>query len=246
MGGSVRRSISTQGVEALGGPGSVLARQKRDHVELEGLLRLRQLPQAPPGPAQEEVLTAVRRLVFSHAFAEEAVLWPLVRRVLPDGEELTLRIEQEHQEINELMTRVETLPVHVPDRGVVIDRLVEALQRDVRDEEDVVLPRLQAAVSGPELRRLGCSWEAVRRTAPTRAHPPAARRPPGNALAAVPLTVLDRARDLLDRGCRRAPVLAPVLTSANRVLAGVAGAVEHLGPVQCGEHPATRQGRTAP
>ena len=71
------------------------------------------------------------------------------------------------------------------------------------DEEDVLLPRPQAVLSRTRLRALGPAWEVVRRTAPTHAHPVVARRPPGNVLAAVALSVLDRARDLVDgsRGC---------------------------------------------
>src|SRR4051812_17086891 len=81
----VPRSIAEQSVEELGGPGSVLVRQRRDHIELDRLLN--DLDGAT-GAAQEEVLARIDRLVFSHAFAEEAVLWPVLRRVLADGEEL--------------------------------------------------------------------------------------------------------------------------------------------------------------
>ncbi|MCW2666107.1 MAG: Hemerythrin cation binding domain protein, partial [Frankiales bacterium] len=167
------RSIADQTVEELGGPGSVLARQRRDHVELDGLLtRLA----GTSGPAQDEVLQRVCRLVFSHAFAEEAVLWPALRTALPDGEELTLRVEQEHQEINELVLRLQAASPQ--ERPALLERLVALLQQDVRDEEDVLLPRLQEAVDAATLRRLGASWELVRRTAPTRPHPVVARRPP--------------------------------------------------------------------
>jgi hypothetical protein len=34
-------------------------------------------------------LRALARLVFTHAFAEEAVLFPVARRVLPEGDPLT-------------------------------------------------------------------------------------------------------------------------------------------------------------
>lgn len=84
------RSIADQTDDELGGPGSVLVRQRRDHVELDRLLH--ELDGAT-GTAQEEVLTRIDRLVFSHAFAEETVLWPVLRRVLPDGDALTLQVE---------------------------------------------------------------------------------------------------------------------------------------------------------
>lgn len=234
------RSLSEQTVDELGGRGSVLARQRRDHVELDGLLaQLR----STSGQEQNEVLTRTARLVFAHAFAEESVLWPAVRRALPNGEALTLEIEQEHQAINELFTRLEVLPPEHPDRPALLDRLVDLLQNDVRGEEDELLPRLQATVDVPTLRRLGRTWEVVRRTAPTRPHPRVARRPPGNVLAALPLTVLDRSRDTLDAAARRAPApLGTASATLSRLLAVAAGAVERLDPMQRGEDPSTRSG----
>lgn len=189
------RSLRDQSERELGGRFSVLVRQKRDHAELGRLLA--QLEGTPP-IQQGTVLRAIYRLVFPHAFAEEGVLWPVIRRVLPEGEALTLQIEQEHQEVNELVTRLEGLTATDPRRAAVLRRLVLVLDEDVRDEEDQLLPRLQARLGPRSLRALGIAWEVMRRTAPTRAHPVVARRPPGNTLAAVPLSVLDRLRDRAD------------------------------------------------
>jgi hemerythrin superfamily protein len=235
------RSIAEQSQEQLGGAASVLVRQRRDHAELGRLLgRLA----AAEGAAQEAVLNRIARLVFPHAFAEEAVLWPAVRKALPDGEPLTLRIEQEHQEVNELWAALERTASDDPHRRALLDRLVRVLQEDVRDEEDVLLPRLQAALDTAALRRLGVAWELVRRTAPTRPHPVVARRPPGNALAALPLTLLDRTRDHLDGwGSGEGRVAGPS-RAASRALASVAGRIEQLPPLRRGETASTRSGRT--
>ncbi|MGP3706797.1 hemerythrin domain-containing protein [Gordonia paraffinivorans] len=148
------------------------------------------------------MLNDLCRLVFPHAFAEEVVLWPALRRRLADGEQLTLEVEKEHQAINELFTSLEKLGVDSPEHHRLFDEIVHLLREDVRDEEDVLLPRLQQACTREDLIRLGTYWQAVRSTAPTRPHPVVARRPPGNALSALPLTVLDRSRDLLDAAAR--------------------------------------------
>ncbi len=235
-------SIAGQTVEQLGGRSSVLARQCRDHIELDGLLD--QLQQTV-GTAQDEVLTRIWRLVFPHAYAEETVLWPLIRTVLPDGEDLTLQIEREHQEINELAAALDRRSATAGDRNQLITQLVLLLRQDVRDEEDVLLPRLQEALAPAHLRRLGRTWEVVRRTAPTRPHATVSRRPPGNLLAAVPLSLIDHSRDGLDRVARAGR--GPLRTSAialSRTLAGVAGGVERLAPMRHGEHADTRPGRT--
>uniref|UniRef100_UPI001359366C hemerythrin domain-containing protein n=1 Tax=Puerhibacterium puerhi TaxID=2692623 RepID=UPI001359366C len=195
-------SIAAQTDAQLGGRTSVLVRQKRDHVRLDRLLR--QL-EGTHGRQQEEVLQRIYRLVFPHAFAEESVLWPVMRRALPDGHALTLEVEQEHQEVNELVTRLDDLDADDPGRGPVLERLAEVLREDVRDEEDELFPRLQAVTGPAELRRLGVYWEVVRRIAPTRAHPVVARRPPGNVVSALPLSVLDRLRDAAEAAARRSP-----------------------------------------
>lgn len=235
-------SIAEQTLEQLGGRGSVLARQRRDHVELESLL---QRLQQTTGTEQGDVLTRIWRLVFRHAYAEETVLWPVIRAVLPGGDALTLQVEREHQEINELAAALDGRSATAGDRGQLISRVVVLLRQDVRDEEDVLLPRLQAALHVSRLRRLGRTWELVRRTAPTRPHPTVSRRPPGNVLAAVPLSLLDHSRDGLDRAARSGSRSAQATATAlSRLLAGVAGAVERLAPMRHGEHADTRSGRT--
>lgn len=232
------RSVADQNVAELGGRISVVSRQKSDHVELDRLLhRLRESSHEEQLP----VLLDLYRLVFPHAFAEESVLWPVMRRVLPDGEELTLQVEQEHQEVNELVTRLEQLELGSSERQTALERLDEVLREDVRDEEDELFPRLQERVPVSQLRLLGIAWEVVSRVAPTRAHPIVARRPPGNVIAALPLTVLDRSRDRLDAmRLRGAGPADGALHAATSALTRAAHAVEHHPAMRRGEHPSTR------
>ena len=238
----MKPSIAKQTVEELGGPGSVLVKQRNDHAELDVLLaRLR----TAKGPEQDAAVTRVCRLVFTHAFAEESVLWPALRRSLPDGEELTVQVEREHQEITEVVAALERSGRSTPERDELIERAVALLDEDVRDEEDVLFPRLQAALEPGDLRRLGRQWQLVRHISPTRSHPVVSRRPPGNVLAALPLSALDRTRDFLDERALDGPgPLASGARRASSALAALAGAIEHLPPFRAGEDPSTRPGRT--
>ena len=231
------RSLADQSPEELGGRWSILNRQRNDHSRLDRILD--RLP-ATSGDERDELLNRICRLVFSHAFAEEAVLWPALRRHLDDGEELTTRVEREHQEITELVAALERSAPGDAQRPQLVDRTVAMLRQDVRDEEDVLLPRLQEAVDARTLRRLGMSWELVRRTAPTRTHPIVSRRPPGQTLSALPLTVTDRLRDGLDHAARRAPQpVRPVLVSASNTLGAAARRIEQLPVMRRGERPET-------
>lgn len=228
-------TVAEQTVEQLGGDGSLLVRQRKDHAALDGLL---QEVARTDGTGQDEVLTRLGRLVFPHAYAEETVVWPVLRSVLPDGEELTLRNEQEHQRINELFSALDRTPPG-PAREPLLTELDAMLRTDARDEEDLLLPRLQQALSAQQLRRLGRTWELVRRTAPTRPHAVVSRRPPGNVISGLPFALLDRSRDALDRTARAVPSLDAPCTAVSRALARVAGALEHVPPLTRGEHPST-------
>ncbi|WP_282798376.1 hemerythrin domain-containing protein [Streptomyces sp. CC224B] len=207
------RTSEDQSAAELGGPGSVLARQRRDHAEMNLLMEYYQ--SLDPGQGREKVLKNLLQLVFSHAFAEETVLWPAVRRHVVDGEELTALVEAEHQQINDLTTDIERLPCGAPGREEKVRQVFALIRQDIRDEEDQILPRLQVSIDPAALRRLGAAWEAVRRSAPTHPHPAVPRRPPGNALMGLPLSCYDRARDAIGTSAHGPTV--------ERALAGLAG-----------------------
>ena len=233
-------TIADQSTEELGGRTSILARQRADHARLERLMaRARQTAEAG-GIAHQVALRAVARLVFTHAFAEEAVLFPAARRVLPEGDPLTLRIETDHQEVDELVTRLDRSSSTGPEHRELMERTFAVLDHDVRTEEDELLPRLQQLLGTKKLRLIGWQWELVRRISPTRPHPVVSRRPPGQILSALPLTVLDRARDLLQKldELTRCRFNGP-LSAADHLLALSADAVERIPLLQRGEPPET-------
>ncbi|GAB2860537.1 hypothetical protein GCM10027074_29710 [Streptomyces deserti] len=219
------RTIAEQTVEQLGGRDSVLARQRRDHVEMDRLMNEYQV--LVDGEDRERVLKETVQLVFSHAFAEETVLWPAARRSVADGEELTARVEDEHQQINDLVADIEGLEPGDPEREEKVRRVFALIRQDIRDEEDLLLPRLQKAMDTAQLSRLGAAWEAVRRTAPTHPHPVVPRRPPGNAALGVPLSLFDRTRDALGPG-GPLTVTKKVLTALAGLLVSAAAAVALL------------------
>lgn len=207
------QTIKEQTAEQLGGPSSVLARQRRDHAEMDRLMD--RYSTLADGADRERVLQETVQLVFSHAFAEETVLWPAVRRSVEDGHELTLRVEEEHQQINDLVADIERLSPDSPEREEKVQRVFALIRQDIRDEEDLVLPRLQQALPAAQLRRLGTAWDTVRRSAPTHPHPVIPRRPPGNAVLGVPLGLYDRMRDAFR--------LSTPMAAAKKVFTGLAG-----------------------
>ena len=66
------------------------------------------------------------------------------------------------------------------------------------------------------------------------------RHPVGNVLAALPLTVIDRTRDAVERVARRSERLREPLTRTSKVLAGAAGVVEQAPFMRSSERSSTR------
>jgi hemerythrin superfamily protein len=237
------RTVAHQSRSEMGGRLSVLALQRADHMRLDRLMTRARSTVRTGGREHARVLRSLARLVFTHAFAEESVLFPAARRALPEGDPLSLHIETAHQQVDELVARLDGSSADDPEHEELMLRTFAVLDEDVRSEEDVLLPRLQQELSVRQLRAVGLAWLLVRLVAPTRAHPVVSRRPPGQVLSALPLTVLDRTRDnvqRLDEVTRgRATV---VLGRADRALARAAGAVERFPLLRVGERAETSTG----
>ena len=112
------RSLAEQNAAEPGSRWSVLERQKQDIMRDRSLEGLR----GSSGPGQDEVLRRVSWPAFSHALAAETVLWPAIRRALPDGQERTTRIEEEHQQIKETRARLEQIDPDGAERPALVDR----------------------------------------------------------------------------------------------------------------------------
>ena len=73
-------SLTEQAAEEMGGPLSVLTRQRRDHARLDRMPG--QLPQVT-GADEDELLNRICRLVFSHAFARSRSCGPRCGGICP-------------------------------------------------------------------------------------------------------------------------------------------------------------------
>ncbi len=194
-------SVAGKTFDELGGPDSILVRQRLDHAVLDRLMTEAQRAAAPKEFAR--AVGELSRRALQHAFAEETVLFPVYRERFGDrADELTADVESKHQEINDLLVQIDGAPDDARTRAAV-DRVCALIRADAREEEDVLLPRLLAELDPDALRRLGSAWEAARVAAPIRPHPRVSRRPPGNVLAGPFLAVWDRLRGAVAPRVRR-------------------------------------------
>lgn len=132
-----------------------------------------------------------------HSVAEEQYLYPTARKALPNGDELADHELQEHAEAEEVMKAIENTEAGDPKFDELVAKLIADIRHHLQDEEKDLLPKLRAACDAGELRELGQKFERAKKMAPTRPHPSAPDRPPGNKILGPGVGLIDRVRDAL-------------------------------------------------
>jgi hemerythrin-like domain-containing protein len=168
-----------------------------DHREFERIFQeLEQLR----GRTDEASLRRKRELVddvtiglVKHSVAEETQVYPRVEKQV-DKEEAE-HSKEEHAEAEETMKRLERMDPDDPDFDGAVDELIREIRHHVQGEESRMFTELRASFTADELMAMADQVEAVKKIAPTRAHPMTPNEP-GVRLAVGPVaSLLDHLRD---------------------------------------------------
>jgi hypothetical protein len=120
---------------------------------------------------RRELTNRVTRYLLRHWLREELYLHPLVRKVLPDGEQIVRHDVAEHAEAARIMKELAGIDPRHPALDKPFDRLVRTLiayvRRHIEDKESDLLPRLRGLCDPLELRELGTRFHRAEHTAPT-------------------------------------------------------------------------------
>ncbi|WP_328307996.1 hemerythrin domain-containing protein [Actinomycetospora sp. NBC_00405] len=168
-----------------------------EHREVEALFAELEARFGASGPEVEDIAQRVVTRLVQHSVAEEVHLYPLVRRVLDDGDALAEREIAEHDAAERTMKRLEALPARSADFWMTYRILTNLIAQHVGEEEQYLFPRLAAAVAKEDREQIGDRILSTEKTAPTRPHP--ASPSEGGALAALApgAGLVDRLRDAL-------------------------------------------------
>lgn len=169
-----------------------------DHRTVEQLFQ--QLELASKTSAVENQRDLAQRLVRDlsvHAAAEEQVLYPALRRSLDDGERLADEGIAEHGELRQLLADLDGAQPHDDRFFPGFRRVMEIVRAHAAEEETTVLPRLREALGQEQLYELAEALSNAKRLAPTRPHPHAPARPPGNIVVGAAASLADRTRDVI-------------------------------------------------
>ncbi|MEU8086238.1 hemerythrin domain-containing protein [Micromonospora sp. NPDC049101] len=167
-----------------------------DHREVETLLVELETRQGPPEHRRRLADVVIAELV-RHSVAEEAYVYPIARKALPDGDEIADREISEHADAERTMKEWESVDPSDPRFDELLAHLADTIRQHVREEENELFPRLRAATAREELIDAAGKVLTVKRVGPTRPHPSTPDHPPANRLLAPGIGLVDRIRDAL-------------------------------------------------
>ncbi len=181
---------------------------RQDHKSVLGMLEV--LDGAPTGSGAlgSGLETMVNNLIIAesqHEAIEEQFFWPAVRDALDDGDELADTAVQQEQEGKRVLQRLEDGKPGGADYHDALAQFVKLGREHIAYEQDVVWPRVEAAMSNQDLEKLGEKLETAKKAAPTRPHP--ATPPNATVLKTMGMgaAALDHVRDAVTGRSRDNP-----------------------------------------
>ena len=170
---------------------------KHDHRMVEQLFR--GYHTAASDTQRRAVVETLIRELSKHAALEELMVYPLARKVLPDGDREIDEHLSEHLGVKKTLAELDRLEADDPRTDELMAELRREVAEHVREEEDDMMPRLREAVDQETLDALGRTLDQAKRSAPTRPHPKAPDHPPALTMAGPMAAAYDRFRDRLQR-----------------------------------------------
>jgi hemerythrin superfamily protein len=168
---------------------------EHDHREVEQMFA--EFEQATSKEEKEALRDKIIIELVRHSEAEEQAVYPVVRKVIDNGDQIVEHEIDEHSKAERVMKELDRMSADDPQFGVLMQQLMADIKEHVQEEENDVFPQFRTRVDPAELQKLGDTVQKLKKIVPTHPHPMAPDHPPFNALLAPGAGLVDRLRDML-------------------------------------------------
>ena len=166
-----------------------------DHREMTELLA--RATQTQDVEQRRDLVETAIAEVMRHAVAEEMYVYPVMEKHLPNGKEEVEHDKQEHDEIVQVMKKLEEADAADPAFMNLVQELNKQLRHHADDEESDQFPKLRAHLSSEQLVEMGDKVQKAKQLAPTRPHPSAPHSELFHKSVGPGVGMIDRLRDKL-------------------------------------------------
>ena len=174
----------------------IISKLLQDHQEVKAMFA--RIENASPSQLGDMFWELTNELV-RHEVAEEEIIYPEVRKVVPNGDRLADARIKEQSEAEELLDKMEKEGPDAKDFRTHLEKLQKAVLAHAESEEQLVFEPLGEKLEADRRATLGERYEKAKAAAPTHPHPMAPDTPPGNVALGPIAALVDRVRDAMHK-----------------------------------------------
>jgi hemerythrin superfamily protein len=147
---------------------------KEDHKKVKRLFKEFQAAEEGPAEPKARIVGEILRELTVHTYIENEVMYPEVRRLLPDLEDDVLESYEEHHVADVLCLELSTMDPGDEHFDAKVTVLIENVTHHIEEEEQEWFPKVREGLGRNQLQALGAKMLELKPKAPTRPSEPAA------------------------------------------------------------------------
>ncbi|RKN40621.1 hemerythrin domain-containing protein [Micromonospora endolithica] len=139
---------------------------KEDHKEMRRLFREFEKAEEGPAKRRQELVNQILEALTVHTYLENEVMYPEVRKLLPDLEDDILESYEEHHVADVLCAELATMDASDERFNAKTTVLIENVEHHVEEEEQEWFPKVRDALGRNQLQEIGQRMIDMRADAP--------------------------------------------------------------------------------
>jgi hemerythrin superfamily protein len=139
---------------------------KNDHKEVRKLFREFQAAGEDATKKKGDLVSKIIELLTVHTYIENEIMYPEVRRLLPDLEDDILESYEEHHVADVLVMELFAMKPDAERFDAKTTVLIESVTHHIEEEEDEWFPKVRAGLGRKQLAELGERMLAAKAKAP--------------------------------------------------------------------------------
>ncbi|MFG3707207.1 hemerythrin domain-containing protein [Micromonospora sp. NPDC047670] len=147
---------------------------KEDHKEMRRLFKAFQDAEEGPAAQRQKLVSEILEALTVHTYLENEVMYPEIRKLLPDLEDDILESYEEHHVADVLCAELFTMDADDERFNAKTTVLIENVLHHVEEEEQEWFPKVREALGRKQLQEIGERMIELRADAPRKPTDPKA------------------------------------------------------------------------
>jgi hemerythrin-like domain-containing protein len=149
---------------------------KAEHKEIKDVFRKFERAGSGATKLKSSLVKKMIELLTVHTYVENELIYPEVRKLLPDLEDDILESYEEHHVADLLVLELIALPASAERFAPKATVLIELVRHHIEEEEQNWVPEVRAGVGRKQLSELGARMAQMKRSAPRSPAQPSAMK----------------------------------------------------------------------